>query len=313
MPDIQVYDKNGEPHKKFFINDDVEYVHGRVYKGKNCYYKGIGVPYRSHHILSENITDEYDHIKNSDVFYVGHAVSKKCFSGKVGVFTEKYQPFFPDSIGSCASKEGPVVINSINFEKSSIEVFDCIEIDSEEDQYYYEVDYKCKRKKYTDDGDPKKLRDLIDHMICNDWNFLWDKGAINDVSFDGRVCDVGDLFISNELKHKLGTVYSVLYSLCAVNKNKYYEFLKFNNLEHPKYYGDFWFIYNSICILQQNNIDTSKIFYSDDFKKNYKNAVLNYLVVGKNAAYCACDAFIGQGDKVMKTYVDRAKIDLKVK
>jgi hypothetical protein len=36
-------------------------------------------------------------------------------------------------------------------------------------------------------------------------------------------------------------------------------------------------------------------------------------VVGKNAAYCACDAFIGQGDKVMKTYVDRAKIDLKVK
>ena len=81
MPDIQVYDKNGEPYKKFFINDDVEYVHGRVYKGKSCYYKGIGVPYRSHHILSENITDEYDHIKNSDVFYVGHAVSKKCFSG----------------------------------------------------------------------------------------------------------------------------------------------------------------------------------------------------------------------------------------
>ena len=92
-------------------------------------------------------------------------ICKKCFSGKVGVFTEKYQPFFPDSIGSCASKEGPVVINSINFEKSSIEVFDCVEIDSEEDQYYYEVDYKCKRKKYTDDGDPKKLRENIPNKL----------------------------------------------------------------------------------------------------------------------------------------------------
>ena len=72
-----------------------------------------------------------------------------------------------------------------------------------------------------------------------------DPKNINQTSFCN---DKTDHIISNELKHKLGTVYSVLYSLCAVNKNKYYEFLKFNNLEHPKYYGDFWFIYNSICI-----------------------------------------------------------------
>jgi len=299
---IPIHNNEGTVYKSFVVNDDIEYVDGRVYKGKNCYYKGIGVPYKGHSIL--DVTDEYEFINDPDIFYLGFKVRKKCFVGKTGVFEELYQPFFPDYIGSCSGKEGPIVLNSMVFDLSSVEIFDCIPIDEETDQYYYICDYKCKRKSYLhdDEGDPHKLRTLIDYMLCNNWNSLWDKNAIGDVTTDGRISDVADLFESSEFKHKLGTVYSHLYSLSKKNKRKYKEFLDINGLEHPDYLGDFWFIYNSLHILHENGIDINEASPYTNMHDNYKHAVLNYLVSGRNTAYCACNAFIGQGDKVMEEY-----------
>ena len=297
---IPIYNNEGTAYKSFIVDDDIEYVDGRVYKGKNCYYKGIGVPYKGHHVF--NVTDEYQYIQDPDIFYLGHNVRKKCFIGKTGVFEEFFQPFFPDYIGSCSGKEGPIVLHSMMFGLSSIEIFDCIPIDEEADQYYYICDYKCKRKRYLDEGDPHKLRTLIDYMVSNDWNSLWDKNAIGDVTADGRVSDVADLFESSELKHKLGTVYSHLYSLHTKDKQKYKEFLDINGLQHPDDYGDYWFIYNSIHILHENGIDIHELSPHENMYDNYKHAVVNYLASGRNTAYCACNAYIDQGDKVMEEY-----------
>jgi hypothetical protein len=312
---IFIHNSEGAPHKSFTVDDDIEFIGGRISKGKKVYYKGIGVPYKSHNIQawSSELTDQYEYLHETDIFYVGPQVSKKCFQGKFGVFEELYQPFFPDYIGACGNKEGPIVLNSMRFDLSSIEVYDCIPIDEETEQYYYIVDYKCKRKRYLieglnknlSEGDPYKLRTLIDYMLCNDWNSLWDKNAIRDVTADGRISDVADLFESSELKHKLGTVYSHLYSLGKMNKGKYKEFLYINGLQHPDNLGDFWYIYNSICILNENGISTSELFPYSDRIDNYKYIVTNYLMDGRNTAYCSCFAYIDQGDKVMEEYKKR--------
>jgi hypothetical protein len=309
MVEIFIHNSEGTPYKSFNINDDIEFLEGRVSKGKKVYYKGVGVPYTSHFI--PELTDEYEYVDETDIFYLGQCVSKKCFQGKFGVFEELYQPFFPDHIGACSSKEGPIVLNSIKFDLSSVEVYDCIPIDEEAEQYYYILDYKCKRKSYLEkglsEGDPHKLRTLIDYMVCNDWNSLWDKNAILDVTADGRISDVADLFESSELKHKLGTVYSYLYSLGKTNEQKYREFLDINGLQHPDTLGDFWYIYNSIYFLHENDISISELFPHSTMEDNYKHAVTNYLMEGRNTAYCSCFAYVDQGNKVMKEYKERVK------
>jgi len=313
--EIFIHNSEGTPYKSFTVDDDIEFLGGRVSKGKKVYYKGIGVPYKFHNI--SELTDEYEYIEETDIFYLGPKVSKKCFQGKFGVFEELYQPFFPDHIGACSGKEGPIVLNSMKFKLSSVEVYDCIPIDEETEQYYYIVDYKCKRKRYLDEGlnknlsegDPYKLRTLIDYMLCNDWNSLWDKNAIRDVTVDGRISDVADLFESSELKHKLGTVYSHLYSLSKWNKWKYKEFLDINGLQHPDSLGEFWYIYNSICLLNEAGISTSELFPHSDIMDNYKHTVINYLMDGRNTAYCSCFAYIDQGNKVMEEYKERVNWD----
>ena len=90
-----------------------------------------------------------------------------------------------------------------------------------------------------------------------------------------------------------------------MNKGKYKEFLYINGLQHPDNLGDFWYIYNSICILNENGISTSELFPYSDRIDNYKYIVTNYLMDGRNTAYCSCFAYIDQGDKVMEEYKKR--------
>ena len=72
-----------------------------------------------------------------------------------------------------------------------------INYDAVNKQYYFKMDYKCKRKSYVqDDGNPQKLQDLLEYMLESDWNFLWDKGAINDITPEGLVSDVDLTYLS---------------------------------------------------------------------------------------------------------------------
>lgn len=304
MTDIKIYDADGNTKDVLIINDEIDFsvVDGRVFKGTKCYYKGIGVPYQFHFIpkISYN-ENQYNALEMSDVFYMGLRVEKKTFIGKRGIFQEPFQTMFSDFIGTCGVKELSIIENSMFFEMSSAEILESVNYDTENMQYYFKVDYRCGRSKYIETGDPYKLRSLIEYMLSSNWNIIWDKDSITDISANGMVTDVGELFVSNTLENKLGSVYSILYSLGKRNFNKYIKFLDVYDLKHE---DDMSYVFNSAEILKKNNIDTEKMFPTNFMVDNYKYIVLNYLLTGRNCGHCS---FVDFGDKIRNEYIARYK------
>jgi hypothetical protein len=297
---IKIFDIDGNLKEILTINDDIDFsvVDGRVLKGTKCYYKGIGVPYSCHFIpVIKHNEDQYDALELSDVFYMGLRVAKKSFIGKQGIFQEPYQTMFSDFIGTCGVKELSIIENSMFFEMSSAEILDSVNYDTENMQYYFKVNYKCGRSKYIQTGDPHKLRSLIEYMLDSHWNIVWDKDSITDISANGMVTDVGELFVSKLLENKFGTVYSILYSLGKRNFNKYLEFLDIYDLNHET---EMSYVFNAAEILKKNNIDTEKMFPTVFLVDNYKHIVLNYLLTGRNCGHCS---FVDVGDKIKDQYI----------
>lgn len=311
MTDILVYNEYGQVVNNIPLNDTIEYVDGRVAKGKDFYYKGVGVPYLSHHIPEDKMSDEYTLIKPSCIFYLGNLVSKKCFEGKTGVFQERYQSHFTDWIGACGYKELNILENLYdepNFEKTSIDVLGYEVIDEKAQQFYLKVQYHCGRRFYKEDPNPVKLRELIDYLLQSNWNIPWDKNAISDISVNGLITDVGDLFYSEELSHKIGTVYSILYSLGNENPKDYIEFCEMNGLRHLHIMD---YVLNSLALLSVNMIDISEVM-CDNVATTYKNIVQNYLVTGRNCGFCgvgSCrnrtDENQSYGELIRQGYIDR--------
>lgn len=294
MYTANIYNKEGEIVDQLNINDDIEFLGGRVSVGKNSYYKGIGIKYDTH-FSTEFDEEQYDLIEKSDVFYVGYEVSKKCFQNKFGIFQEKYQPQFEDYIGSCGVKELDIIGNSVDCEKSSVKVLKSHLYDRENRQYYFELDYKCKRVTYLQSGRVKDLYELLEYMVKENWNFIWDKNTITDISYNGLITDVGDIFQSSQLSAKLGTVYSVLYSLAHNDKKKFGYFIKYGKLKHD---SQMCFVMNSLKLLRKFGVDISEI-QRDDETDTYINAVYNYLITGKNCGDCS---FVDLGDKIREQY-----------
>ena len=81
--EISIHNNEGTPYKSFTVDDDIEFIGGRISKGKKGYYKGVGVPYKLQHI--HELTDEYKYVGKTGIFYLGPRVSKICFQGKFGV------------------------------------------------------------------------------------------------------------------------------------------------------------------------------------------------------------------------------------
>ena len=299
---IPIYSVNGDFVNELVIKEKLKYISGRVSKGKQHYYKGVGMPY-SHHYkrdISNLSSNEYNFLGHTNIFYLGYGVENKNWKNKFGIFQERYQPFFPDYIGGCGIKERAITPNSIAFKKSSVEILDVILYDKENQQYYFKMDYRCNRKNYIkDNGSPEKLCELIEYMIDNDWNFLWDKNSINDITPEGLVSDVADLFISDELEHQFGSVYSVFYSLHKSCQKSYEEFLKYMGLKHTDKKS---FVFNTIKILDDNGIDTKPLTIHDNDNANYVHSIMYYLLNGKNCAYCSCDMFLAEGELVKKDY-----------
>ena len=299
---IPIYSVNGDFVNELVIKEKLKYISGRVSKGKQHYYKGVGMPY-SHHYkrdISNLSSNEYNFLGHTNIFYLGYGVENKSWKNKFGIFQERYQPFFPDYIGGCGIKERAITPNSIAFKKSSVEILDVILYDKENQQYYFKMDYRCNRKNYIkDNGSPEKLCELIEYMIDNDWNFLWDKNSINDIPEEGLVSDVADLFISDELEHQFGSVYSVFYSLHKSCQKSYEEFLKYMGLKHTDKKS---FVFNTIKILDDNGIDTKPLTIHDNDNANYVHSIMYYLLNGKNCAYCSCDMFLAEGELVKKDY-----------
>lgn len=307
MTTVPIYNQYGEKTNVLEFKDNLQHVNGRVSKGDKYYYKGAGAPYHGQFLSNDPHLNIYGYniLSFSDVFYMGPYASKRCFEGKSGIFQEKYQPQFTDFIGSCGVKELSIIENSEEFELSSVDVIKAENYDKENQQYYFVLEYTCSRIKYLNEGNPGELLYLLEYMIQNDWNFIWDKTSIEDISCDGFVSDVGDIFKSGNLGNKLGTVYSVLYSLGKLRSDKYSEFLRECELQHN---NDMSYVYNAVVLLHKFGVDVSELTNKSPVE-NYKNAVLNYLVTGRNCGDCC---YIELGDKIREQYLLQTKRQLSV-
>ncbi len=300
-----MYDCHGEVAREIVVEDDLEPVDGRVSKGKQHYYKGAGAPYRGHHLdAGEPVPyDGYTLIGPPEVFYMGPMVLMHCFVGKTGIFELRFQPQFSDFIGSCGSKELDAIPNSKEFERSSMEIIKAVNIWSDWGnhwaQYYLIVDYKCRRRKYRQGGEPKDLYALLDYMMQTNWNFIWDKNAIDDVSFNGFVSDVADIFHSADIRHKLGTVYAILHSLQRSLPDKYAEFVGYAGLTEQHV------VFQAVSLLEKLGVDVSQLkkFKKDEFNQ-FVHVVFNFLIEGRNCGDCC---WVGLGDEIRKQYRDQTK------
>lgn len=304
--DIPIYDNKGNQINSLLINDDLTFIGGRVSKGKNCYYKGTGTYYTGHILFDNNPKlSEYFVVGKSDIFYYGYHVQNINNLDKFGIIQERYQPQFTDFIGSCGVKETFLIENSKNCARSSVEVLDMVKYDEENDQYYFKINYLCERKKYIENnGDPYDLTDLLNYIVKDGWNFPWDKQAINDITADGRISDVADLFRSNEVSHLLGSVYSVMYSLGKLSPVLYQDLLRVNNLIHQ---SDMSYIFNSLWFLEKNGIDVSIMLPHKRAYDNYQYLILNYLLEGRNCGYCGMGPNKNFGDSVKHQYIEMTK------
>jgi hypothetical protein len=312
MSDIPIYDSNGNQVDLLHIKDEIEYVEGRVSKSKNCYYKGIGIPYTTHFIPENKLNEEYDFVEKNSIFYIGLEVSKKTFKNKFGIFQEKYQDHFLDWIGCCSTKELNMLENLYDehkFEKNSVDVLEYFPVNESEGQYYLKVQYHCGRISYVDNPNHVKLRELLDYMIQTNWNFPWDKNCISDISTNGLVTDVADIFYSEELLHKIGTVYSILYSLGNTSPILYSEFCALNGLANNTKMD---YILNTLSLLSVNGVDISPLIINNNVTETYKNVVKNYLIQGKNCGFCgvgSClkkeDSNQSYGEMIRKEYIER--------
>jgi len=303
MTSIPIYNTEGIVVNTINIDDNIiPPLEGRVSKGDKVYYKGLGVNYSQHHIDKKLFEPEvYDFVRKSDIFYLGYVVKRKNFIDKFGIFQETFQPMFTDHIGTCGVKELSIIENSLFFEKTSAEVIKSVRYDTENNQYYFVMNYTCGRRRYVDEGDPIKLRELLDYTLSSNWNFIWDKNSITDISYNGLVTDVGELFISDSLENKLGSVYSVLYSLGKHNFDLYLDFCRINGLVHI---NDKSYIYNSVDILNQSGVDTTEMMAHDNPDDNYKQIVLNYLLTGRNCGHCS---LVDVGEQIKEAYINRVK------
>lgn len=309
MKIIPIYDKDGVEINQLQIDDIFSLTNERVCKGEKGYYKGVGINYSSHYIPPDPKFNMYGYtlLNKSNVFYMGPRVSKFDFKGKSGIFLEPYQPQFSDFIGTCGSKELSIIENSEAFQRSSVIVRSIVNWDKDNNQYYFVLDYKCARRKYFDDGDPKSLYKLLEYMVQENWNFIWDKKSINDISYNGLVTDVADIFYSKELKSKIGTVYSVLYSLGKLYPDLYKAFCIQNHIFHV---NDMDYVFNTIFLLEKFGIDMSDFFMQNARASEiYKNVVMNYLIVGRNCGDCC---YVDLGNQVREGYIQQTKKQLNI-
>ncbi len=297
MTIIPVYDSNGDTAYTIAIDDTVEQVGvDRVLKGNNCYYKGLGVKYNGHMLHLDSINQNDYIVKDkSNIFYAGHFVEKKAFIGKFGIFQEYYSPFHTDFIGTCGNRELSIIENSNEFERSSLELIKSIQHDKVNSQYYFIVNYKCNRVKYLHRGNPSDLVDLIHYLISEDWNFVWDKNTISDISYNGLVTDLADVFKSRDKKEKVGSIYSILYSLYKADKFKYSELISAFGIVQKSV------VFDLVAILEACGVDVSDLLLYDNKEDNYRNIVLNYIIQGKNCGHCVVEDL---GDKIRNQYIE---------
>ena len=152
-------------------------------------------------------------------------------------------------------------------------------------------------------------------MVDNYWNFPWDKDSILDIHSRGLITDVADIFVSSDLMHMVGSVYSVLHSLGKSDHKLYQEFCNRYFLQHT---SDMFYVLNSLSLLMRLGVDISPCM-RDNLPETYKHTVLNYLVPGKNCGFCGVGSCKNRsdtnqvfGEEIRDEYIRMAEESLQI-
>ena len=285
---VQVIDRSLKVLVEVEFPERVYWVRGRSGVGESgLWYKGIGTLYRCHMVKNVN---GYRVI--GQAVYGGWVVQYIPWVNRFGIFQERNQWYFSEWIGGAGKREAKIVKNADEFPLSAVKVVDVIPVMDGHNVYVMEM-----RGGKGVCRNVKKVLKLLEVMLGEGWNFPWDKGAIRDVNEEGLVTDVADLFKSDDVKHKFGTVYAVLYSMRQLIPEVAGEFerevgVSLELKELP---------FSCLKVMKRLEYDVSGVYdgrvkWSWD---GYKRLVLDVLIEGKN---CAGLEFPEFGEEVKKWY-----------
>jgi len=285
---VKVFDRNLKCLVEVPLPERVYWVSGRSGIGvSGLWYKGIGTLYEKHFVREVNGCRVV-----SSATYGGHQVQYLAWVNRFGIFQERNQWYFSEWIGGAGKREAKIVKNAEEFPFSAVKVVSAIPLIDSHSVYVMEIKGGkgvCR--------DVKKILALLGVMLEGGWNFPWDKGAMRDVNEGGLVTDVADLFKSDGVRHKFGTVYAVLYSMRVLVPEVAEEFerevgVSLEIKELP---------FSCLKIMKKLGCDISEIW--DGKKKwsweGYRRLVLNVLMEGVN---CAGLEFPEYGEEVKKWY-----------
>ena len=287
---VRVIDKSLRVVVEKELPEVVYWVSGRSGVGgeSGLWYKGVGTLYQSHFA---RVADGYKVIGVAT--YGGYSVQYTSWVNRFGVFMERMQWYFSEWIGGAGKRERRIVENAKVFPLSAVKVVDIIPVVDDHNVYVLEVNGGkgiCR--------DIGKILHLLGVMLSNGWNFPWDKGAIRDVNVEGLVTDVADLFKSDDIKCKFGTVYAILYSMRQLIPGlaKRFEEEVGVSLELKE------LPFSCLKVMKMLGCDISEIWRKKKLEYSwdeYKKLVLDVLIDGVN---CAGLEFSDFGDEVKKWY-----------
>lgn len=179
----------------------------------HTFYKGAGIIYRGNYANStgDNMIVVSKNACEYQKYYVVHP---KVYQ-KFGIFTFCHQPVFSDCEGGCGKKEKNLPALQEKFALSAIdEITGIIKVPIDGHNIYI---YRLKEIK----GSYKDTISFIEYILSENFNSAWDKNLWDDIMGYGYLRDLADWFESDELSHKLGTVYALLVSLLKADKYTY--------------------------------------------------------------------------------------------
>jgi hypothetical protein len=230
MSIIKVYDTQGFLIDIFLITPTLTYIGGRISKGEDgLFYKGSGLFYKYHYAKDPSGCKIITEMRDS--FFRYRVINPK-YEGKNGIFLDTFFPIFSEYMGSCGIRESDIIPHSVEFGRSDVEVIDYIKIGTYNDVEcgFYKIHYRSGRCSFLESGCSKVLVDLIDYMVKEGWNFPWDKECISDISCNGTITDVADLYKSFSFQSKIGTVFCILDRLAQKSIEKYINLINYMNI-----------------------------------------------------------------------------------
>lgn len=183
------------------------------------YYKGSGIVYRNHLTNQMRKGNGEKIIGKTGLIYEKYIACYAGLVGRFGIFIFPHQEIFSDCEGGCGKKEQKITENQQLFERTAIdEIVDVIPTGILEHNIYA---YRLKQVR----GGIEDTQALIEYVLSRDFNTAWDKNLWGDIYAYGYVRDVADWFISEQLNHKIGTVFALLNSLYKADLSLYAQLL----------------------------------------------------------------------------------------